>query len=150
MDLLNQRRWCVARLVPALVSPNSLLWGPENSPWLSKFDALKAHEKFLTVMFPWQQLFFSFQLPLWFIFVICHTKGKILSNLLCWINLSVPQERHLFKVKDRFPLTDPSSFNGAFSNYSPFLFTFILCLHLSGACVTLVIHEVQWSYPGGG
>lgn len=57
MAFLNQWRWC-QRLIPALVSPNSLLWGAGNSTWLSKSDVLKEHEKFLTVMFPWQQLFF--------------------------------------------------------------------------------------------
>lgn len=135
------------RLIPALVSPNSLLWGAGNSTWLSKFDVLKEHEKFLTVMFPWQQLFFF---PVVFMIYLCYMKEKILSNLFCLISLSVPQKRHAYGVEDRFPSTDPGSYNGLFPNYSPFLLTFILSLHLGGACVTLVIHDIQWSKPGGG
>lgn len=71
-------------------------------------------------------------------------KGKILSNALCLTSLSLPQERHPYEVEVRFLSTDPSNYNGFFPNYSPFLLTFMLCLHLGGACVTLVVHDVQW------
>lgn len=137
------------RLIPALVSPNSLLWGVGNSPWLSKFDDFDFEStwEIFNCYVSMTTAFLFFQFSLWFIFLICHMKEKNLSNFFVWL---VPYERHPYGVEDRFPSTDPSNYNGAFPNYSPFLPTFILCLHLGGACVTVVTHDVQWSYTGGG